>query len=108
MPSPRETYLASRPDTATFLLGSELGRTLDEIFPRAETLLPKPYKIFPADETQSPALGFPVADAPVLRELDAKLDRWLSDEVAAQAGRQPSAKEKAQLANSVYMTQLMR
>jgi hypothetical protein len=108
MPSTLETYLGSRPDTATFLLGSELGRTLDEIFPRAETLLPKPYKIFPADETQSPALGFPVADAPVLRELEAKLDRWLAEEVAWQAGRQQAAKEKAQLACTAYMTQLMR
>src|SRR3954471_22408416 len=108
MSSPLETYLASRSDTATFLLGSELGRTLEEIFPRADTLLPKPYKIFPADETQSPTLGFPVADAPALRELEAKLDRWLSDEVAWQAGRQQAAKEKAQLACSAYMTQLMR
>jgi hypothetical protein len=108
MPSTLESYLGARPDTATFLLGSELGRTLEEIFPRADTLLPKPYKIFPADETQSPTLGFPVADAPVLRELDAKLDRWLADEVAWQAGRQQPAKEKAQLACSAYMTQLMR
>ena len=108
MASPLVTYLESRSDTATFLLGSELGRTVDEIFPRAETLLPKPYKIFPADETQAPAFGFPVADAPVLRELDARLDRWLAEEVAWQAGRQPEAKEKAQLANGLYMTQLMR
>ena len=108
MPSPLVTYLESRPDTATFLLGSELGRTVEEIFPRAEALLPKPYKIFPADETQVPSLGFPVADAPVMRELDAKLDRWLAEEVAWQAGRQQAAKEKAQLANSAYMTQLLR
>ena len=106
MPSTLETFLGSRPDT--FLLSSELGRTLEEIFPRAETLLPKPYKIFPADETLSPTLGFPVADAPVLRELEAKLDRWLADEVAWQAGRQQAAKEKAQLACTAYMTQLMR
>src|SRR3954468_5384524 len=108
MPSILETYLGSRPDTATFLLGSELGRTLEGVFPRAEALRPKPDNIFPADETQAPALGFPVADAPVLRELEAKLDRWLAEEVAWQAGRQQPAKEKAQLANTAYMTQLMR
>jgi len=108
MPSPLVTYLESRPDTATFLLMSELGRTVEEIFPRAEALLPKPYKIFPADETQTPALGFPVADAPVLRELDARLDRWLAEEIAWQLGRQQAAKEKAQAACSAYMTQLMR
>jgi hypothetical protein len=108
MPSPLVTYLESRPDTATFLLGSELRRTVEEIFPRAEALLPKPYKIFPADETQTPALGFPVADAPVLRDLDARLDRWLAEEIAWQLGRQHVAKEKAQTACSAYMTQLMR
>ncbi|HXH37728.1 MAG TPA: hypothetical protein VNN08_03795, partial [Thermoanaerobaculia bacterium] len=108
MPSSLVTYLESRPDTATFLLGSELERTVEEIFARADTLLPKPYKIFPADETQAPTFGFPVADAPVLRELDVKLDRWLGEEVVWQVGRQPAAKEKAQLAYSVYMTQLMR
>src|SRR5882757_7453715 len=108
MPSPLVTYLESRPDTATFLLGSELERTVEELFPRAETLLPRPYKIFPADETQAPMFGFPVADAPVLRELDAKLDRWLAEEVAWQAGRQQPAKEKAQVASTAYMTQLMR
>ena len=108
MPSPLVTYLESRPDTATFLLASELERTVEEIFPRADTLLPRPYKIFPADETQAPSLGFPVADAPVMRELDAKLDRWLAEEVAWQAGRQQAAKEKAQIAYSAYMTQLLR
>jgi hypothetical protein len=108
MPSPLVTYLESRPDTATFLLASEVRRTVEEIFPRAETLLPKPYKIFPADETQAPMFGFPVADAPALRELDAKLDRWLAEEVAWQIGRQQAAKEKAQLACATYMTQLMR
>ncbi len=102
------TYLESRPDTALFLLSGELGRTVEEIFPRAEALLPKPYKIFPADETQAPGIGFPVADAPVLRELDAKLDRWLSEEVAWQAGRQQPAKERAQISNSAYMAALMR
>src|SRR5438105_14240018 len=108
MPSPLVTYLESRPDTATFLLVSELRRTVEEIFPRAEALLPKPYKIFPADETQTPALGFPVADAPVLRELDARLDRWLAEEIAWQVGRQQVAKEKAQVACNAYMTELVR
>ena len=54
-------YLTQRPDTATFLLPSELGRTIDELFPRGDQLLPQPYKIFPADETQPTLLGFPVA-----------------------------------------------
>ncbi|MEO6259569.1 MAG: hypothetical protein ABIP63_04430 [Thermoanaerobaculia bacterium] len=101
-------YLAGRPDTATFLLPQELQRNLEELFPNMEALLPQPYKIFPIDETHSPAFGFPVAEAPVLKEMDAKLDRWLTDEVVWQVGRQPAAKEKAQVTFAAYLAQLMR
>jgi hypothetical protein len=107
MPSPLVSYLASRPETATFLVPSELPRVIDELFPRAE-MLPEPYKIYPADETQQPILGFPLADTPVMRDLDARLDRWLADEVIWQIGRQPAAKEKAQIALGNYMSALIR
>src|SRR5215813_13313119 len=96
MPPSLVDYLASRPETATFLVPSELPRVVGELFPRAEALLPQPYKIYPADETQPPILGFPLADTPVMRDLDARLDRWLADEVVWQIGRQPAEKEKAQ------------
>ena len=75
------SYLATRPEAATFLLPAEARRSVEEIFPRGEALLPQPYKIFPADETQPPLLGFPLADTAVMRDLDARLDRWLGDEV---------------------------
>src|SRR5438067_1176120 len=107
MPSPLVSYLASRPETATFLVPSELSRVVDELFPRAE-MLPQPYKIYPADETQPPILGFPLADTTVMRDLDARLDRWLADEVVWQISRQPAAKEKAQLALGNYMSALVR
>jgi hypothetical protein len=108
MPPDLVNYLASRPETATFLVPSELPRVVDELFPRAEALLPQPYKIYPADETQPAILGFPLADTPVMRDLDARLDRWLADEVVWQISRQPAAKEKAQLALGSYMGALMR
>jgi len=101
-------FLAARPDTAAFLLPSELQRSLTDLFPKTEDILPQPYKIFPADETQPPILGFPVAESPVLRDLDAKLDRWLADEVVWQAGRDASAKEKAQLSMTAYLSQLCK
>src|SRR5436190_11099723 len=107
MPSPLVNYLASRPDTATFLVPAELRRVVEELFPRAESL-PQPYKIYPADETQAAVLGFPLADTPVMRDLDARLDRWLSDEVVWQVSRTPSAREKAQLALGNYLGPLMR
>jgi hypothetical protein len=100
-------YLASRPDAATFLLPHDQERTLHELFARADGLLPKPYKIFPADETQQPILGFPVAESTVLKELDTKLDRWLTEETAVQVNRAAS-KEKSQAAFSAYVGQLMK
>jgi hypothetical protein len=101
------SYLASRPDASTFLLLHDLERTMRELFGKPEMLLPQPYKIFPADETQPPSLGFPVAETPVMKELDAKLDRWLTEETACQVNRAAS-KEKAQLALTTYTSQLMK
>ena len=85
----------------------DMERALRELFGRPDILLPQPYKIFPADETQPPTLGFPVADTPVLRELEAKLDRWLTEEASCQVNRAAS-KEKAQAAFASYVGQLMK
>jgi hypothetical protein len=101
------SYLATRPDATTFLLPTELERAVRELFPNAEALLPQPYKMFPADETQPPTLGFPVAEALVMKELETKLDRWLTEETACQVNRAAS-KEKSQAAMAAYIAQLMR
>ena len=101
------SYLGARPDVTTFLLPADLERTLRELFTRPEGLLPEPYKLFPADETQPPVLGFPVAEALVMKELDTKLDRWLSEETSCQVNRAAS-KEKSQAAMSAYVSQLMK
>jgi hypothetical protein len=108
MPRPLLAYLAQRPDTAAFLLPSELARTIEDLFPRAEHLLPQPYKIFPADETQPPILGFPVGESPALRDLDAKLDGWLSHECQWQVKRDAASKEKAQITFGLYTAQLSK
>jgi hypothetical protein len=101
------SYLSTRPDATTFLLPTDLERAVRELFPRAEGLLPEPYKIFPADETQPPVLGFPVAEALVMKELETKFDRWLTEETACQVNRAAS-KEKSQAAMGAYVTQLMK
>src|SRR5258708_7567659 len=106
MGSPLVAYLASRAEAATFLLPAEFDRTIEELFPRA--VLPDPSKIFPADETQPPMLGFPLLETNVIKDLDARLDRWLSDEVVWQVARNPAAKEKAQLSLTAYLTPLTR
>jgi hypothetical protein len=101
-------YLSQRPDAATFLVPYDLARALEELFPQWHTILPQPYKIFFADETHPPLVGFPVAEAPVLKELDTRADRWISDEVAAVVARDTTSREKAQLSFQVYVTHLMR
>ena len=108
MPTSLVTYLSQRSDTATFLLPAELDRTVEELFPRPGQILPQPYKVFPADETQPAVLGFPLAETGVMKDLDNRLDRWVADEVLWQVTRQPDAKERAQAALGAYMTQLVR
>src|SRR5207245_9346270 len=80
-------YLSARADAATFILPSDYPKTIEELFPHGENLLPEPYKIFLEDETQPAVLGFPLAETAVIKELDTKLDRWLTAEVAWQVTR---------------------
>jgi hypothetical protein len=108
MSSPLVSYLLQRADAATFLLPADFRRTVEEIFDHPDAIVPAAYKIFPADETQAPSLGFPVAETPVMKELEVKLDRWLADEVVWQVRRDMSTKEKAQLAFNSYIGQLMK
>jgi len=109
MPNNIAPYLAGRPDSSTFLVTSEIGRSLDEIFPRSTaSLLPEPYRIFPADETQAAILGFPVAESQSMKELDGKLDRWLTDEITWQIRRDQPTKEKAQFSFTGYLSHLMK
>src|SRR5579859_6765113 len=101
-------YLSTRPEAATFLLPIDYAATLNELFARTGTELPQPFKIYLADETQPPALGFPLAETAAIKELDAKLDRWLTEEVAWQVQRNPTAKEKVQLALNAYIGPLVK
>lgn len=101
------SYLAQRPDAATFLLPTDVDRALGELFGQPDRLLPQPYKIFPADETQPPVLGFAVAEAAVMKELEQKLERWLAEETQWQVNR-AEPKDKAQAAFSAYIGQLMK
>ncbi|HEX8171902.1 MAG TPA: hypothetical protein VF824_15305 [Thermoanaerobaculia bacterium] len=102
------SYFAQRADAATFLLTHDMERTLRELFTRPESLLPAPAKIFPADETQPPLLGFAVGESPVMRDLAEKLERWLADEIAWQVNRAAELKERAQLAFATYINALMK
>ena len=106
MPKALVRYLAQRNDA--FILPTDIERTLDEVFGQSTALLPQPIRMYPAEETQAPTLGFPVTEAATMKDLDVKLDRWLTDEVAWQIGKQPEAREKAQSSFAAYTTHLMR
>lgn len=108
MPEALLEYLSTRADAATFLLPLDYAKTVEELFPRHDSVLPQPYRIFPADETQPSQLGFPLAESPAMKELDAKLDRWLTEEVAWQVQRKAEAKDKAQLALNAYIGPLIK
>src|SRR5260370_19242516 len=66
MSSQLVSYLLQRTDAATFLLPADFRRTIEDIFDHPDAIVPAAYKIFPADETQSSSLGFPVAEMAVV------------------------------------------
>jgi hypothetical protein len=108
MPNTLLPYIESRADAATFLVPSSAAKAAEELFPSRENLLPQPQRVYFASENSNPVLGYPVADTPVFRELDAKLDRWLVDEVAWQVSRRADAKERAALHFQSYVTHLAK
>lgn len=101
------SYLSQRSDS-TFLLPGELARTLEDLFPGGATILPEPYNIYPADETHSSFLGFPLAESAVMKDLDTRLDRWLAEEVVWQVAKKADSRDKAPAAFNNYITQLMK
>jgi len=101
------SYLSQRSDS-TFLLPGETARTLEDLFPGGATILPEPYNIYPADETQPSFLGFPLADSAVMKDLDTRLDRWLAEEVVWQVSKKADSKDKAPTAFNSYITHLMK
>lgn len=100
-------YLTQRPEGLGFVLVSGIDRTLLELFDKPDQLLPKPYRIFYADEAETPVVGFPVRNSPAVAELNARLDRWMSEELACQVDRSVP-REKAQQALTAYATTLSR
>lgn len=100
-------FLNERSDALGILRLTDVERLLKDLFERPEWLLPKPYKIFYADEMQAPYLGFPVCDSTALRELETRLDRWIGEEIALSVDRAYS-REKVQQAFTAYVSHLVK
>lgn len=104
---PLVAFLNERSDALGVLKLTDTERLLEELFQRPDWLLPRPYKIFFADELQAPILGFPVCESPALRDLETKLDRWIGEEIAWSINRSYS-REKVQQAFSAYVTHTVK
>lgn len=100
-------YLTQRPEGLGFVLPSSVDRTVIELFPRPEQLLPRPYRVFFAEETEQPILAFPVRNSPAIAELHSRFDRWIAEEIACQTDR-TTPRERAQQALAAYCTTLTR
>jgi hypothetical protein len=100
-------YFLQRPENSPFLLTADLERSLANLFERPDWLLPRPYKIFFEDESTPPVLGHPVLYGEIIRELDQRIDRWISEEIRAQL-REDGARERARQAFGAYVSAVMR
>jgi hypothetical protein len=76
-------FLRQRLEDSPFVaVDGAMDQLLGGLFGEGAQLLPTPYKIFFADESEPPLEGFPVSESIALRELDTRLDRWIDDEIA--------------------------
>ncbi len=101
------TYLTQRNESGSFLPGNDLDRVVAEAFPHSDWLLPRPYKIFFAEEALPPVLGFPVENSAALRELENRLLKWIVDEIQWQMAKDQS-REKAQASFLNYSSALIK
>jgi len=100
-------YFLQRPENAPFLLTADLERSLSTLFEKPDWILPRPYKIFFEDESTPPVLGHPVLYAEVIREIDQRIDRWISEEIRAQL-KEEGARERARQAFGAYVSGVMK
>jgi len=107
MSDPLITFLSQRPETGALLSPVDIPRVVGDLFPDYQRVLPRPYKIFFADESVPPILGFPVKDSAVLQELETRLSTWLNAEVAWQLTRD-SSKKVVDQALGAYLAHLAR
>ena len=100
-------YLIQRPEGLGFVLPTGLEKLLGDLFGNPDELLPRPYRIFFADEAQPAVFGFPVRSSPAIAELVSRLDRWMTEELVCQTSRH-AEREKAQQALAAYSATLLR
>lgn len=84
-------FLRQRQDAFPFRRDIDVRHFLtDAIGLTSSSRLPVPAKIFLVDELVPKSYGFPLAKSPMIDELEARLSRWLNQEVEVRTGDQQS------------------
>jgi hypothetical protein len=99
-------FFRSRLDVFPLRRDVDLHRLLEDGIDRPWTTLPIPAKIFLVDELAPYSYGFPVTSTPVLNELEAKLEKWITAEIGARTGDAPQSRCEETL--SSYRSMLVR
>jgi hypothetical protein len=100
-------FLKQRPEVFPFRRDIDLQRFLVDALDRPVDALPQPAKIFLADELEPKGFGFPVTKAAILDELEQRLDRWLTDEIAVRVTN-TATKERAEESLLTYRVQVVK
>ncbi len=79
-------FFTKRQDIFPLSRPLDLQRFLADAIDRPLDSLPTPAKIFLADELDLYAYGFPVTKSSVLDELEQRLGKWISEEIASRKG----------------------
>ena len=106
MPDNLVPFLESRSDAFLFLPPVDVENSIKALLKDQAWLLPRPYKIYFASETRSPDLGFPVADSDPVRELRARTEIWINEEIALQIDGK--RREQARKAFLAYIAQAIK
>ncbi|HEV8660427.1 MAG TPA: hypothetical protein VGS96_17620 [Thermoanaerobaculia bacterium] len=98
-------FFRSRQDIFSLRRETELHQFLLEATEHPESL-PVPVKLFYADEVEGDRYGFPVSKSPVLDGLQARLERWMNQEIVARTS-DPATSERATDALREYVGHLV-
>ncbi|HEX2834806.1 MAG TPA: hypothetical protein VHW00_17465 [Thermoanaerobaculia bacterium] len=86
-------FLRQRHDAFPFRRDLDLRQFLTDAVGRGAELLPVPAKIFLLDELEPRGYGFPATKAPAMDELEARMQRWLAEELAERGTGKSKRKE---------------
>jgi hypothetical protein len=80
-------FLRQRQEAFPFRRELDLRHFVTDALGRTASLFPAPSKIFLLDEMEPKGYGFPLTRSPAVDDLEARLSRWMDEELAARGGQ---------------------